>query len=114
MPVFEGGTRVRDELARCRGMPPLNRRVGASASRASLLRRTPTYLAPTNNVAFVFNPWSLVPDKTGSRWILPGDGAWTQVDRHPRQPPRQRSTSALGSRQFYGDFAVKMHDKPLR
>jgi hypothetical protein len=118
--IFEGGTvsGMNSKLA-AEGMPPLDQQVGTSAASKGLSSTMDpnAYLAPTNNVAFVFNPVDApgIPNKAGNLWAdyYPGD---KYVDWVGQTSYDGTSNVALITRfgwldQFYQDFAVG-HDKP--
>jgi hypothetical protein len=118
--IFEGGTvsEMNSKLA-AEGMPPLDQQVGTSAASKGLSSTTDAnaYLAPANNVAFVFNPVDApgIPDKAGNLWAdyYPGD---RYVDWVGQTSYDGTSNATLDVRfgwleQFYQDFAVG-HDKP--
>ena len=118
--IFEGGpvSEMNSKLA-AEGMPPLDQRVGTTAASEGLSSTTDrdAYLAPTNNVAFVFNPVDApgIPNKAGNRWAdyYPGD---KYVDWVGQTSYDSTWNATLDARfgwldQFYQDFAV-VHDKP--
>src|SRR5215211_7784950 len=118
--IFEGG-KVSDINAKlaAEGMPPLDPAVGTSAAFKGLSSTTDpnAYLAPTNNVAFVFNPVDApgIPNKAGNLWAdyYPGD---KYVDWIGQTSYDGTWSATLDVRfgwleQFYQDFAVG-HDKP--
>jgi beta-mannanase len=118
--IFEGGTvsEMNSKLA-AQGMPPLDPQVGTSAASKGLSSTTDpdAYLAPTNNVAFVFNPVDApgIPNKAGNRWAdyYPGD---KYVDWVGQTSYDSTWNATLAARigwleQFYQEFAVG-HNKP--
>jgi hypothetical protein len=118
--IFGGGTvsEMNQKLA-AEGMPPLDLAVGTSAASEGLSSTTDpnAYLAPTNNVAFVFNPVDApgIPNKAGNLWAdyYPGDEYVDWVGQTSYDSPRKATLDRRFGRleQFYGDFAVG-HDKP--
>ena len=118
--IFEGGTvsEMNSKLA-AQGMPPLDPQVGTSAASKGLSSTTDpnAYLAPTNNVAFVFNPIDRpgLPNIPGNQWAdyYPGDNYVDWVGQTFYDGVDQVSTDARLAHvnTFYEDFAVG-HDKP--
>ena len=118
--IFEGGTvsEMNSKLA-AEGMPPLDYQVGTSAASKGLSDTNDpnAYLAPTNNVAFVFNPVDApgIPDKAGNRWAdyYPGDKYvdWVGQTSYNSTWNASMDTRFGWLEQFYGDFALG-HDKP--
>ena len=118
--IFEGGTvsEMNSKLA-AQGMPPLDPQVGTSAASKGLSSTTDpnAYLAPTNNVAFVFNPIDRpgLPNIPGNQWAdyYPGDNYVDWVGQTFYDGVDQVSTDARLAHvnTFYEDFAVG-HNKP--
>ena len=118
--IFEGGTvsEMNSKLA-AQGMPPLDPQVGTSAASKGLSSTTDpdAYLAPTNNVAFVFNPVDApgIPNKAGNRWAdyYPGDEYVDWVGQNSYDSTWNATLAArIGwLEQFYQEFAVG-HEKP--
>ena len=118
--IFEGGTvsSMNQKLV-AEGMPPLDPAVGTSAASKGLSSTTDpnATLAPTNNVAFVFNPVDApgIPNKVGNLWVdyYPGDKYVDWVGQTSYDTTWNATLDVrfgwLG--QFYQDFAVG-HDKP--
>jgi beta-mannanase len=118
--IFEGGTvsEMNSKLA-AQGMPPLDPQVGTSAASKGLSSTTDpdAYLAPTNNVAFVFNPVDApgIPNNAGNRWAdyYPGDEYVDWVGQNSYDSTWNATLAArIGwLEQFYQEFAVG-HEKP--
>jgi hypothetical protein len=100
-------------------MPPLDPQVGTSAASKGLSSTTDpdAYLAPTNNVTFVFNPVDApgIPNKAGNRWsdYYPGDKYVDWVGQNSYDSTWNATLAArIGwLEQFYQEFAVG-HEKP--
>jgi beta-mannanase len=118
--VFEGGTvaTMNQKLA-AEGMPPLDLAVGTSAASKGLSSTTDpnAYLAPTPNVAFVFNPVDApgIPNVAGNRWAdyYPGDEYvdWVGQTSYDSTWNATLDTRFSWLDQFYQAFAIG-HDKP--
>src|SRR5215208_148957 len=118
--IFEGGTvsEMNSKLA-AQGMPPLDPQVGTSAASKGLSSTTDpnAYLAPTNNVAFVFNPVDApgIPNKAGNQWAdyYPGDAyvEWVGQTSYDTTWNATMDTRFSWLEAFYQDFSVG-HDKP--
>jgi len=118
--IFDGGTvsSMNQKLA-VEGMPPLDPAVGTSAASKGLSSTTDpnATLAPTNNVAFVFNPVDApgIPNKAGNQWAdyYPGDAyvEWVGQTSYDTTWNATMDTRFSWLEAFYQDFSVG-HDKP--